>query len=121
METSQETSVFKNLNLTESQAKIVSEKLKKQSVSKDQIILRAGDPALYKYYVHSGCLRTYFLDSEGKEYTVQFAVEGWWISDYTAFYSGKDSILHIECIQDAEIFQLSKKNLEKIYLEVPSR
>ena len=119
METYDVRSIFKALNLTENQANIVGEKLKKQTVSKGQTILNAGQSTLYKYYVYSGCLRTYFLDDEGKEHTIQFAVKDWWISDYTAFYSGKKSILHIECIQNAEIYKLSKENLEKLYLEVP--
>jgi CRP-like cAMP-binding protein len=111
--------IFKDVNFTDEQAEIVVPKLKKMTVPKGRVILSAGQFVPYQYYVYSGCLRTYFLDDSGKEHTIQFAVNDWWISDYTAFFTGGQSILYIECIQDAEIYQISKESMEKLYKEVP--
>jgi CRP-like cAMP-binding protein len=111
--------IFRDVNLTDADAEIVSAKLKKMNVPKGRIILSAGELVPYQYYVFSGCLRTYFLDGSGKEYTIQFAVNDWWISDYTVFFTGGHSIFYIECIQDAIIYQISKKSMEELYLEVP--
>ena len=119
MEKSVVQEIFKDVNLTETHAGIVEKKLKLLNIQKGRIILSAGEPVPYQYYVHSGCLRTYFLDNTGKEHTIQFAVKDWWISDYTVFFTGGQSILYIECIQDAEIYQLSKENMERLYKEVP--
>lgn len=110
--------IFKDVNLSDAEADLVAAKLKKLTIPKGRIILSAGEPVPYQYYVSSGCLRTYFLDNSGKEHTIQFAVKDWWISDYTAFFTGGHSILYIECIQDAEIYQLSKESMEKLYKEV---
>ncbi len=111
--------IFKDVNLNDAQAEIVVMKLKKMTIPKGRIILSADQFVPYQYYVYSGCLRTYFLDKSGKEHTIQFAVKDWWISDYTAFFTGGQSILYIECIQDAEIYQISKESMEKLYKEVP--
>jgi CRP-like cAMP-binding protein len=111
--------IFKEVNLTDADIQTVSAKLKRMNVPKGMIILRAGDAVPYQYYVASGCLRTYFLDSSGKEHTIQFAVKDWWISDYTAFFTGGQSIFHIECIQDAVVYQISKDSMEELYLKVP--
>ena len=119
MENSVVKEIFKDVNLTNAEAEILAAKLKKLTVPKNRIILSAGEFVPYQYYVCSGCLRTYFLDNSGKEHTIQFAVKDWWISDYTAFFTGGQSILYIECIQDAEIYQLSKESMEKLYKEVP--
>ena len=112
--------IFRNVDLTEAQAELLSGKLNEMAVPKGRLILTAGQSVPNQYYVHSGCLRTYFLDSSGKEHTIQFAVSDWWISDYTAFFTGELSILHIECIQDAVIYQISRDDMEKLYHEVPS-
>ncbi|WP_298731642.1 Crp/Fnr family transcriptional regulator [uncultured Chitinophaga sp.] len=88
-------------------------------VPKGRIILSAGQFVPYQYHVYSGCLRTYFIDSSGKEHTIQFAVNDWWISDYTAFFSGERAMFNIDCIHDAVIYRLSKKSMEELYLEVP--
>jgi CRP-like cAMP-binding protein len=119
MENSFVKEIFKEVNLTDAAAEIVAGKLKKITVTKGEIILSAGQLVPDQYYVYSGCLRTYFLDNSGKEHTIQFAVQDWWISDYTAFFSGEQSILYIECIQDAEIYQISKESMEILYKEVP--
>ena len=111
--------IFKDVNLTDAEAALLCDKLKELKVPKGRIILSAGQSVPHQYYVHSGCLRTYFLDSSGKEHTIQFAVSDWWISDYTAFFTGEKSILYIECIQDAVIYQISKDTMEKLYQEVP--
>lgn len=112
--------IFKGVNFSAAEEEMVISKLKKIVISKGDTLLRAGQAVSYQYYVRSGCLRTFFLDEAGKEYTVQFAVNDWWISDYTAFFTGEKSILYIECIQEAEIFQLSKESMEQLYHEVPS-
>ena len=111
--------IFKEVNLSDTDAEIVSAKFKEIRVPKGKVILSAGQLVPYQYHVHSGCLRTYYLDSSGKEHTIQFAVTDWWISDYTAFFTGGQSILYIECIQDAVIYQISKESMEKLYLDVP--
>ncbi|MBB5623714.1 CRP-like cAMP-binding protein [Pedobacter cryoconitis] len=112
--------IFKGVNFSAAEEEIVFNKFKKILISKGDILLSAGQSVSYQYYVRSGCLRTFFLDEAGKEYTVQFAVNDWWISDYTAFFTGEKSMLYIECIQEAEIFQISRESMEKLYHEVPA-
>lgn len=111
--------IFKEVNLTDADAETVSAKFKEIRVPKGRIILSAGQFVPHQYHVHSGCLRTYFLDSSGKEHTIQFAVNDWWISDYTAFFSGGKSMFYIDCIHDAIIYQISKESMEELYLKVP--
>lgn len=53
-----------------------------------------------QFYVKKGCLRSYFIDLIGKEYTVQFAIQDW-ISDFTSLFTSEKSILTVECLQDA--------------------
>lgn len=120
MQSSIITEIFKGVNFTEAEAIIVSDKLKELHPQKGETLLSAGQIVPYQYYVRSGCLRTYYLDESGKEHTIQFAVNDWWISDYTAFFTGGRSMLYIECIQQAAIFQLSKESMEQLYVEVPA-
>jgi CRP-like cAMP-binding protein len=112
--------IFKGVNFTEDEATAVSHQFKKLLFHKGDTILSAGQLVPYQYYVYSGCLRTFFLDDTGKEHTLQFAVDDWWISDYTAFFTGGRSMLHIECIQNAQVFQLSKESMEQLYLDIPA-
>ena len=42
---------------------------------------RAGDVARHAAFVAQGCLRSYVIDTSGKEHIVQFAPETWWLAD----------------------------------------
>jgi hypothetical protein len=48
-------------------------------------------------------LRSFTVDNEGHEHVVQFACEGWWISDVESFVSRKDALYNIEALEDSEI------------------
>ena len=91
--------------------------LKQINLKKGDFLLQKEDPVIYTYYVYEGCLRSYFIDHSGKDHTLQFAVKDWWISDYTALFSGGKAMMSIQCIQDTTLFRLSRKNMEKLYKE----
>ncbi|WP_338063559.1 Crp/Fnr family transcriptional regulator [Zunongwangia pacifica] len=89
------------------------------ALKKGENLLEANETVLHQYYVTQGCLRTYFIDQSGKEHTLQFAINDWWISDYTAFFSKSQAIMNIECIQDASLYKISKKGMEELFLKIP--
>lgn len=86
---------------------------------KHSLLLEAGQHVYHQYYVAEGCLRTFYIAPNGKEHTVQFAIEDWWISDYTAFFNSTKALMHIECIQDATLYKISKQDMEKLYQSMP--
>ena len=44
-------------------------------------------------------------------------MENWWISDFQAFYTGVPSVTSIHCLEDVELYAISRKDLEKICLD----
>lgn len=111
--------IFKDIDLSTKESLLISSKFKELQLKKGEILLQVNDIVLHQYYVLNGCLRTYSIDSNGKEHTLQFAIENWWISDYTAFFSTTKALLNIECIQEATIYKISREDLENLYDEVP--
>ncbi len=113
--------IFGDNVLTKNELKSICEKLEKIKLKKKAFLLKAGDKVDCIHYVHSGCLRTYFIDLSGKEHTLQFAIKGWWISDYIALF-GKEktvSVSYIECIKDATLLKVSKKDFDVLCDEIP--
>lgn len=111
--------LFNGTTFTQEELNIIGIAFKKIDLTKGSVLLSEGETVLNQYFVYSGCLRTYFIDSSGKEHTLQFAIKDWWISDYTAFFTGTKAIMNIECIQDAIIYKLSRKSMEQLYIDVP--
>jgi len=111
--------IFNTLSFTDRELDILNSKFEKITVKKGDIILEANEIVTDQYYVLSGCLRSFFIDSQAKEHTLQFAIEDWWASDFTAFFDTSKSILNIECIQDAVLYRLSKNDIDYIFEHFP--
>ncbi|RNC86765.1 MAG: Crp/Fnr family transcriptional regulator [Winogradskyella sp.] len=111
--------IFKGLEFTEDEIEIIASVFHKVTYKKGDILLKTGETTDYQYYTYEGCLRSYHTDLSGKEYTVQFAIKDWWMSDYTAFFSDSKSIMNIEVIQDVILYRICKKDKETLYAKIP--
>jgi len=113
--------IFGDITLTKDEIKKICDKSEKIKLKRRAFLLKEGEEVDSIYYIHEGCLRTYFLDISGKEHTLQFAVKGWWISDYiTLFGRGNSkSVSYIECIKDATLLKISKNDFDELCEEVP--
>jgi len=111
--------IFKGIDFSPSELEAAEKKFEEIRVKKGDILLTPGQLVPHQYFVFEGCLRTYYISDTGKEYTLQFAVTDWWISDYTAFFTGDTSMFYIDCVKDAVIYKLSKESMEQLYKEVP--
>ncbi len=112
-------SIFKDITFTKPEVSFMENTFERVILTKGEIVLKAGERVTDQYYVYDGCLRTFFIDKAGKEHTIQFAIQDWWISDYIAFFTGEKAVLNIECIQNAVLYKISKKNIEKTYDRIP--
>src|SRR5438128_5274309 len=69
------------------------------SFSKKQNLHEAGKICKSNYFVERGCLRMFFINEKGAEQTIQFALENWWLSDYTSFSAQKPSEFYIQAVE----------------------
>ena len=87
--------------------------------SKGETLIRAGQWVNATYYVTQGSIRSFCIDREGKEHTLQFAIQDWWISDYMAVYDHAPASLTVECLTDSEVIAFDPEKLDNIYLQFP--
>jgi CRP-like cAMP-binding protein len=90
-----------------------------KKIRKRQYVLNAGDVCQYITFVESGLLRSFTVDDDGNEHVVQFAIEGWWISDMGSFVSGIDALYNIEALEDSELLHLTKRSMEELLDKLP--
>ncbi len=84
-------------------------------LEKKHKLVEAGDRILHQYFVIEGCLRTFLIDTFGKEHTIQFAIENWWVSDYISYYKEVPSIFEVECIENCRLLKISKSRLLSLF------
>lgn len=116
-------SIFKNISkhieLTKPEERVFTSLLKHKIVKKKEFLLRSGEVARYETFVVKGLLRAYTVDNNGAEHIAMFAMEDWWISDLYSFLTQQPGTQNIDALEDSEVLQIEKKDLEKLYVEVP--
>ena len=111
--------IFKNVSFTKHELSIIKDRFEKITLKKGEILLDSKNTCKNQYFVYSGCLRSFFVNDDGKDFTTQFAIKDWWISDYISFFKNEKTVMSIECLQDAVVYRLSKEDFEFLCLNVP--
>jgi CRP-like cAMP-binding protein len=93
--------------------------LKSRRYLKRQFVVQAGDECRYETYVVKGCLKAYFVDPDGNNHVVQFAVEDWWISDMDSLMNGTPATFNIDAIEDTEVLQIQRSDFTTLFEKIP--
>ena len=111
--------IAKHITLDDNEVAQFLKLLKKVKIPRRSMILTQGQLCNSIYFVDTGALRAFDLDASGRESTIMFAIKDWWITDMYCFINALPAMLTIDTTEDSIIYQLQKKDLEKLYLTVP--
>jgi CRP-like cAMP-binding protein len=104
--------------LSKEDKKLLAENFHPKKFKRRQFILESGEISKHLYFVTKGCLRGYYIDKDGFEHVVNFAIEDWWIGDF-GFNTGEAAILTIDTLEDSEVLYIDKPSMDKLYDEIP--
>jgi CRP-like cAMP-binding protein len=90
-----------------------------KKLRRKQYLLQEGDVCKAIAFVEKGALRSYCVDDSGTEHIVQFALEGWTISDLYSFLTGETATYHIEALEDSELVLITKQAHEELLGKMP--
>lgn len=80
-----------------------------RSIKKGTILLRQGEVCRFGCYVMEGCLKSYVIDQSGKEHIMQFAPEGWLITDMESLFKKTPSNIAIEAVEESRVFWIQEE------------
>ena len=80
------------------------------TVKKNEMLLQAGQISRYVYYVDKGCLRQYYINTNGDDRTIYFKTEGGWVSELVSFLDNKPTELNVQALEDSELQIINQKN-----------
>ncbi|NEU10138.1 Crp/Fnr family transcriptional regulator [Flavihumibacter sp. R14] len=105
--------------VSDEELQIFNSRLKHMSVKKKTMLLRQGEVCRFEAYIVKGCVKKYYIDQNGDQVILQFAVEDWWISDIGSFSEQRPSNLFIETLEDTELLTVDFESKEKLFREIP--
>ena len=111
--------ISQHIQLDEREVDYFLSLLQPRAIKRKEYLLRPNEVCKYESFITKGCLRTYTIDNTGLEHIVMFAVEDWWTGDLYSFLTQTPGNFIIDALEDTELLQISKSDLEKLYEEVP--
>lgn len=104
--------------LTDQEREQIKTYLTPKKLRKRQYLLQEGDVCKTIAFVEKGALREYAVEN-GSEHIIQFAIEGWTISDLLSFLTNEPSIYNIDALEDSELVLISRSAHEELLRTQP--
>lgn len=111
--------IGRHIQLDQTECDFFISLLQTKKLKRKELLLKAGDICRTENFIVKGCLRAYTIDDNGFEHVVMFGIEDWWVGDLFSFLTQSPATYFIDALEDTEILQISKANLEKLYERVP--
>ncbi|HVS96100.1 MAG TPA: Crp/Fnr family transcriptional regulator [Puia sp.] len=112
--------VSKYITLSQTERDFFHSLLRHRIIRKKQFLLKEGEVCDFEAFILKGCIRSYYLDKEGVETILLFAVEEWWVSDIMSFSERRPSNLFIETVEDSELLTIDHAGKTLLFEEIPA-
>lgn len=91
---------------------------KPKSVKKNTVLLNQGSVSKEFYYVHTGGIRTFYIDKKGHEKTRYIMLDNQIGTTLSSFISQKPTIEFIEALDDTELLAISYHDFYRLVKEI---
>src|ERR1700744_1649796 len=91
---------------------------KPQKIRRREYLIKSGEICKFDYFTTQGCIRSYFVDKNGKEHNLTFAIEGWWTGNLHSFMTRTPSKYTVEALEDAQVLKISNTDIDLLYRRI---
>lgn len=109
--------IEKTIELSDKEFEYIYSLFENKKIEKKDFLVTKGQKVENVFWVINGILKASYLDKNGKNHILQFAMEDWWITDYQAFVNKTNASIDVTAIEHSEVLSLSLSNREKICSE----
>ena len=111
--------IAKHIQLDEGEKDFFISLLQRKSIKRKEFLLTQGQICRTENFITKGCVRVYTIDENGAEHIIMFGMEDWWVGDLYSFLTQTPATYFIDALEDTELWQVSKENLDLLYKKVP--
>ena len=98
---------------------VIKNYLTPKKLRKKQYLLQETDVCKHIAFVEKGALRSFTVSDKGTEHIIQFAFEGWTISDLYSFLTSEPATYNIEAMENSELVLISKAAHDELLQKIP--
>ena len=86
---------------------------------KKELIFSAGQKCNELFYVASGVLHSFSIDTKGESHTMQFGLEDYWMTDLYGFFGKGKAIFYLEALEQTKVYSISRSNFNEALNKLP--
>lgn len=90
-----------------------------KSFKKHEFLLQESKFCQFTSFVEKGLLRQYSIDEKGKEHTILFAPENWFVSDRESVYFNQPSSYFIQTQEESNAVMIDNNFFEMLSEKIP--
>jgi CRP-like cAMP-binding protein len=109
----------KKLQLSSTLKRDIQKIARLKYVGKGELLFEQGKNITELFYVISGCMRAFQTDEKGKEHTMSFNTQNFWLCDYKGLYQGSAGSISADALEDSQILAFDMLELEDLYIKHP--
>lgn len=109
-----------NLDVEAHDMSFIAENCTIKDAKKDEFLLRENEYCKHTFFVESGLLRQYSIDSKGKEHTISFAPENWFVSDRESVLFNEPSPYYIQALEDSKVVLIDEDFITLLSEKIPA-
>ena len=107
------------IDLTEKEIAFLRSNTNYKKYLKGHYIVQQGAVCKHTNFIISGCTKNFYIDQQGQEHIVTFAIENWWSADLSSFITQTPSDFNVKCIEATEVIQFTYQNQDEIFQNIP--
>lgn len=104
-----------SVSLNEADIDTILPKLDILTIEKKKFLLQPGQVSRHMRFIASGCMRSYYVDENSQERTLQLGIENWWINDLYSYLSQQPSRMYLQAVENTVLIQISKKQPRRTF------
>lgn len=95
-------------------------KLSVIELDKKDYFIKQGEGNIALGYIHTGLVRLFYIDQNGKDLTFNLLKEGDFATHLQSFLSGMPSQFHLQCLEPTVLLQITVENMNLISEKYPA-
>jgi CRP-like cAMP-binding protein len=107
--------VFGKTDMTKEEKEIAISKFKQVTFEKNSFLLEEGKTANHYWFIQSGFIRSYVIDTEGNDITTNFFSVGDIVIDWPSFFLRNPTRENIQALSDCVCWQLDFETFQELF------
>lgn len=90
-----------------------------KSFDKNELLAESGHDCKYQYFILEGAAYSFYLNEKGDKNVIELAIEDYWITDATSYFTGKPAVSTIVTLEPTTALLINRKDFDDLCCSHP--